>query len=406
MDSDPKAAAALARRALAANPALAPAYLVLAGIAQKAGDAAGSVAFLKQAAALEPQNPSTRLQLANLALADRDLPAAILNIDAALRSRPELTDELFPKLLAIAAQPGGDAAVQALLARRIPEWWPAFFAYASTNAAQPVLALQLLDDRRAVAPPPTLAERTPLIDRLAKAGEWNAAFVVWLNGLAPAQRAVAGNVYNGDFDAPFTGTTFDWQWPGNNGADVAALATFGTGGKRALRVAFQGQVSNPRLVTQTLLLEPGYQYDLQGRFRLESVRTQFGLQWQIACGVDGTTPLASSDRLVGSSDWKEFSTTFSVPTDCYPQQLALVLGGNAKLDLQATGLAWYDQLQIARGSAIAENTVADGPPDTSHSSSKAVRDAVSNKSSNALTAASTAASGARQTTQRNTSVKQ
>jgi hypothetical protein len=105
---------------------------------------------------------------------------------------------------------------------------------------------------------------------------------------------------------------------------------------------------------------------------------------------------------VGSSDWKEFSTTFSVPTDCYPQQLALVLGGNAKLDLQATGLAWYDQLQIARGSAMAENTVADSPPDTSHSSSKAVRDAVSNKSSNALTAAS----GARQTTQRNTSVKQ
>ncbi len=173
MDTDPQAAAVLAKRALRANPALAPAYLVLAGIAAKAGDQRASIVYYKRAAELEPQNPSTRLELANLALADQDIYAALDNIDAALRSRPDLSANLFPKMLAIVAQPGGDAAVRKLLARRIPDWWPAFFSYASTAAPSPLLALQLLDARRAYVPNPSLAERTPLIERLAKAGEWN-----------------------------------------------------------------------------------------------------------------------------------------------------------------------------------------------------------------------------------------
>ncbi len=360
MDTDPKAAEALARRALRGNPATAPAWLVLAGLAQQSGDNAASIAYLKRAAELEPQNPTTRLALANLALEDRDIAAALENIDAAIRARPELGTELMPRMLAIVAQPGGDAALKKLFARRIPDWWPAFFTYAAANAPTPLLPLQLLDARRAFAPPVTLKERSPIVERLAKSGEWNAAFVVWLNGLDATQRRAAGNVFNGSFEAPFTNTTFDWQWPRANGADVAALSTFGTGGGRALRIAFQGQVRDPRLVTQTLLLEPGYHYDLRGRYRLESVRTQFGLQWNLTCGAPGSTdkePLVSTDRLVGSSDWKDFSSTFSVPDGCYPQQLALTLVGDAKLDLQASGLAWYDEIQVVRGSSvIAENT--------------------------------------------------
>ena len=371
MESDPQAATVLAQRALRANPANARAYLVLAGVAAKAGDTHASIAYYRRAAELEPQNPTTRLELADLALVDRDIYAALDNIDAALRSRPDLNTTLFPKMLAIVAQPGGDAAVRKLLARKIPDWWPAFFSYASNSASSPLLALQLLDARRAYVPNPSLAERAPLIDRLAKAGEWNAAFVVWLNGLTVEQRRVAGNVFNGNFEAPFSNTTFDWQWSQGDGADVAALSTFGTGGGKALRVAFQGQVSNPRLVTQILLLQPGYQYDLRGHSRLESLRTAFGLEWQVSCGAGGGEPIATSDRLLGTSDWKEFSTTFSVPADCYPQQLALVLRGNAKLDLQATGLAWYDEIQLVRGSAASANTSGTPPASVSNSTSKA-----------------------------------
>ncbi|MBS0319491.1 MAG: carbohydrate binding domain-containing protein [Proteobacteria bacterium] len=361
MDTDPAGAEALAQRALRANPATAPAWLVLAGLAQKRGDNSASITYLKRAAEIEPQNPTTRLALANLALEQRDLGAALEDIDAAIRARPELGESLFPKMLAILAQPGGDAALRKLFARRIPDWWSTFFTYASTNAPTPLLPLQLLDARRAFAPPVSLKERSPIVDRLAKSGEWNAAFVVWLNGLSAEQRRAAGNVYNGAFEEPFTNTTFDWQWPRGNGADIAALSTFGTGGGRALRVAFQGQVRDPRLVTQTLLLEPGYHYDLRGRYRLESVRTQFGVEWQVTCGAASAgdrSPLVAGDRLVGSSDWKDFSTTFTVPADCYPQQLTLMLIGDAKLDLQASGLAWYDEIQVVRGSSVIAESAA------------------------------------------------
>ena len=90
---------------------------------------------------------------------------------------------------------------------------------------------------------------------------------------------------------------------------------------------------------------------LRGRYRLESVRTQFGVQWEDGCG--GAAPLATGERLVGTSDWREFTVRFAVSANCYPPQLALVLRGDAKLDLQATGLAWFDDVHVLRGAAAA-----------------------------------------------------
>ncbi len=369
VERDPARAEDLARRALVANPASAHAWLVLARGAAAAGRTQAYADDLAHSAELEPQNAPTRLALADLALRQNDADAALVNLDAVIRARPAIAAELYPQLLAVLQTSPGETALRRVFAHGIPKWWPAFFAYASARAATSVVPLRLLDIRRNFDPSPAVVERQPIVARLAHEGEWQPAFLVWLNGLTPEQRRAAGNVYNGSFEAPFTGTTFDWRWPAHNGVEIEALPTFGTTGARALRIAFQGQLTTPRLIAQTLLLDPGYAYELRARYRLESLRTQFGVQWEISCGAEGSAQvLATGDRLVGTSDWREFAVNFAVPADCFPQQIALVLRGDAKLDLQATGLAWDDDLQIIRGAAVGfSKTASASKPDASAS---------------------------------------
>ncbi|MFO1412753.1 MAG: hypothetical protein U1F10_02365 [Burkholderiales bacterium] len=352
-DRDPVRAQELARRALAANPASARAYLVLARLAADAKDEKTYAQMLVRAAELEPQNGPTRLALAELAVRQQNVGVALHNLDAAIRARPQSAPDLYAQILQLLNTPDGEAQLRKVFARGVPAWWPGFFAYAAAQADSVVTPLRLLDLRRAVDPTPTAQERQPVVARLVKEGHWQTAFLVWINGLTLEQRRAAGNVYNGSFESPFTNTTFDWRWPQRNGVEVEALPTFGTTGVRALRLAFQGQVTQPQLVAQTLLLDPGYAYELRGRYRLESVRTQFGIQWEVSCGAGGSQQvLGSGERLVGTSDWREFAVKFNVPAGCYPQQLALALRGDAKLDLQATGLAYFDDLQVVRGAEL------------------------------------------------------
>lgn len=359
-DREPARAGALARRALAANPASARAYLVLARLAEEAGDTRQYAQMLARSAELEPQNAPTRLALAELAVRQQDIAAALVNIDAAIRARPAAGPDLYPQILALLEAPGGEAELRKLFARGIPAWWSGFFAYSASQASSVVTVLRLLDLRRSVDPSPSVTERQPVVARLAKEGQWQTAFLVWMNGLTLEQRRTAGNVFNGSFEMPVTATTFDWRWPQRNGVEIEALPTFGTTGARALRLAFQGQIAAPTLVSQTLLLDPGYTYELRGRYRLESVRTQFGLQWEIACGATGsTTALGSGERLVGTSDWRDFTVKFAVPAQCYPQQLSLILRGDAKLDFQATGLAYFDDLQVVRGADLPAGKLAE-----------------------------------------------
>ena len=353
IDRDPVRARELADQALLANPASARAYLVLAYIADVSGDTRAYAAALARSAELEPQNAPTRLALAELALRQNDAEGALVNMDAAIRARPAVAIDLYPQMLALLGTAAGETALRKQFARQIPAWWPDFLSYAAGHADTVIAPLRLLDIRRNFDPSPGVLERQPVVARLAKEGEWQPALFVWLNGLSPEQRRAAGNVHNGSFEAGFTATTFDWRWPSHNGVEVEALPTFGTSGVRAMRLAFQGQVASPQLIAQTLLLDPGYAYDLRARYRLESLRTQFGLQWEISCGAAGSTKvLAEGERLVGTNDWRDSIVKFAVPADCYPQQLALVLRGNARLDLQASGLAWFDDMQVIRGIAL------------------------------------------------------
>ena len=350
VDQEPARARQLAKRALAANPANARAFLVLARLAT--ADRAAYADLLARSADLDPQNVPTRLALTDLAIRQGDVRTALINLDAALRARPVLLSDVQPQLLALLDTQAGEVELRRFFQHAVPPWWQGLMGYASAQAPTAQLPLRLLDIRRDFSPAPGLAERQPVVARLARDAEWQSAFMVWMNGLTPEQRRATGNVYNGGFEMPFTDTTFDWRRTPRNGVEVEALPTFGTTGARALRLAFQGQIKSPELIGQTLLLAPGFSYELRARYRLESVRTQFGLEWEVSCGESRTpTVIASGDRHLGTTDWRDFTVKFAVPARCYPQHLALVLRGDAKLDLQAAGLAWFDDLQVVRGDA-------------------------------------------------------
>jgi hypothetical protein len=70
------------------------------------------------------------------------------------------------------------------------------------------------------------------------------------------------------------------------------------------------------------------------------------MQWALYC-LGNNEPVAVSDRFRGSNQWTRFRTEFSIPpAGCPVQMLRLELAGVIRLDFDAAGTIWFDNLAI------------------------------------------------------------
>jgi hypothetical protein len=169
---------------------------------------------------------------------------------------------------------------------------------------------------------------------------------------------------DGGFDGVGRGPLLGWSVGKVAGGDVLLAAPEGNG-NRALRLLFHDRRVPFRHVSQTLLLKPG-RYELFGRARLEELRAALGLGWNLSC-VESNASLGKSERLLGTSRWREFSFAFVVPEEnCGAQLLQLVLDARIAAEQQVAGEAWFDDLQIRRHdqSDLARSSVTPVSEDT------------------------------------------
>ena len=76
---------------------------------------------------------------------------------------------------------------------------------------------------------------------------------------------------------------------------------------------------------------------------------RLGSSLELAAGEVLLVGKGKSERLLGSSDWREFSFVFVVPeANCGAQLLQLVLDSRIAAEQQVAGEAWFDDLQIQR----------------------------------------------------------
>jgi len=347
--------AAAEREALAAvlrdNPAQVAALLGLAGEYERAPDPSPAGPLYEAALRLAPRDREVLYTSAAFALRTGQRDRGIALLATLVDHYAEFRDRVFPVLAASLASRQDAAAWQALLAQD-PSWLGAFVVAACRRGTDPLILAPIVAQRIAFgrsAP----EETSCLVDRLRTANRWGEAYQVWLNSLPRERLAEVGLVFNGAFEYAPSNTGFDWiadLGPERQTGHVVELVTGpGVQGKRALRVTFNGRRQSGAPIAQYLALAPGT-YDLSGSGRPDGLRLGRGLQWVVRCVTDGAAgaPIASSERFVGSSEWRAFSFEVVVPDQCRGQMLRLELAGADEGAAYLSGVAWFDAIELRR----------------------------------------------------------
>ncbi len=323
--------------------------------------------LVQRAARLEPANADIRIRAAIYWLRRGDLDRALAEWSSALDANPDRFELLFPILLKIAEHPDTRAALNAY-AVQPPTWWDRFFDRMAIQALEMDTVRYVYTQRREGGGAPISAvERQAYIARLQREGRSTEAYLTWVNGLSDTEREQLGLIFNGGFELTPTGTGFDWHIGGSRGEKVDTAATYGTEGERALHLLFSNTQEPFRRFFQPLFIDPG-RYRVTGQVRTDGLKTNGGLQWSVECRADDKTlSLATSERFLGSQQWRVFEFEFELPVGCTDPTLRLSTYARVQSDYRISGSAWFDDLRMQRLAPVAPaegQTAAEGKPAT------------------------------------------
>jgi tetratricopeptide (TPR) repeat protein len=341
---DPDAALAHLQAAVAANPAEGRAYAALGRLLELRGEAERARVAMETASRMSPQRSDVQMEVAAYWMRQGDLARALGHWNTVLRYRRDQHAKLFPGLLQLAADPASQAAFLPLLKEPVA-WWPAFFGYAAAKAPD-VNTVRVLFNLQQGGPNAATPEMLrAYLARLQKEGQWLEAWFAWLNSLSKEEIGKVGYLYNGSFEAPLSNLGFDWIHQKHPAVSLDTAATFDTSGEQALRVNFRGLRVQFQHLHQYLMLPPG-KYRLHGRARPDNLQAEQGMQWALYC-LGNKDPVVVTPRYRGSEPWTRFRTEFDVPPEgCPVQMLRLELAGTIRLDFDATGTIWFDNLAL------------------------------------------------------------
>jgi hypothetical protein len=289
----------------------------------------------------------------------RRFDAGIQDADAVLRvAADQHTDLQVRALLAAAAvyPPTAKPLVQALAAS--PPWRPEFLITLANSAASSNACDILLAGLSAGPNPPTTAEYSPCVNRIAQEGHYDQALGLWRR-LASATPGAGGLVRDGRFSHAGDDSDFTWNLGAGSGGQLVLASYPGTGGGGGLEVDYDG-VSSPPLARQLLVLPPG-SFTAKGNEDTTSGPSDVGgpdagVRWQVVC--------ASSQALLGQSDLfgpkqgeQAFSFQFTVPVGCPAEWLrAMPVAGERPHEITV----WFTGIAVAGSGASPPATPAAG----------------------------------------------
>lgn len=340
----PDTALARLQAAIDGNPGEARAYAAMGLLLENRGEAGRARLAMETASRLAPQRSDVQMEVAAFWMRRGDFARALSHWDTVLRHNPRQQASLFPGLLALAADPARHAAFRTLLAKPV-QWWPGFFMHAA-NQAPDVDTVRVLFNLQKGGPNAATPDMLrAYLARLQKEGLWLEAWFVWLDSLPKEQVERVGYLFNGSFENPISNLGFDWIHQKHPAVSLDTGGTYESTGDRALRVSFRGLRVQFQHLHQYLMLPPG-DYHLRGRVRPDNFDAPQGMQWALYC-AGRKEPLAVTDRFRGSTPWTRFRTPFSVPAEgCPVQLLRLELAGSVRLDFEANGTIWFDDLAV------------------------------------------------------------
>jgi hypothetical protein len=345
--SDPAKAAEtreLATKALRANPLDGRPYRLLGQTEADPGKAAALVGI---AAARSPRDPVSQAWLIDHHLRGGRFDQAMAHADTLMRIQGRVAPEMHQLMMDFARAPEARGALAGQLLASPP--WAADVLMGIVTQAPDVDAIWPLMDQLRQAPGglarPVLAA---WLDRLTREQRWGQAYLTWVSQLPPERLNGLGNLFNGGFEWEPGQGGFDWRFGRVAGVRIARADGPGVIGQAALKVSFTDRRVPFDHVRQLLALPPG-SYRLSGRARAETLRTERGLVWTLACANARPPALAETAPLMGNRDWAPFEVDFVVPAEgCSGQWLTLRLPARIPAEQRIGGTAWFDDLRISR----------------------------------------------------------
>lgn len=312
----------LAYRSLSSEPLAVPALTALALGSELRGNVAQARALFVHSSALSRRDFSAQLWLIEDAVSHGDVPGALRQYDAALRTNKNAPEILFPILASATSDPTIASALVNVLATR-PAWGDAFVRYLGTSSPDPqttATLFQLLALRR--IPIPEIATANA-VNSLVTANAFEAAWNYYrgLRGGVDRRRSRDPN-FGAHIEIP---TAFDWT-------PVMTISGVTASIQRTAESGVFDFAAPPTIggivLQQMQMLTPG-RYRIDGHSLNIEQSDSERPYWVLVCtdGREiGRVDLPNSDQQAG-----HFSGSFVVGTTCSAQLLRLIVRPSNKV---------------------------------------------------------------------------
>ena len=186
------------------------------------------------------------------------------------------------------------------------------------------------------------------IDYLVKLKLYDKSAQIWAGcrGGGESKNGQTNYLFNGGFEREFSGVAFDWRVRPIDGVSVTR-APDPRGNGFALCVKFAGERNLVfRHVEQLAYLTAG-RYRLRATAKADALSTDRGV-YLAADDIDTRRRYALTKELVGTGDWWELSTEFTVPGRGAMVRVSICRDESLRIDSKIGGTVWLDDVVLEK----------------------------------------------------------
>ena len=349
---DPRRVISYFQRATEANPRSDTYWMDLADAYEAAGQPERAREAFEKAQWTHPISSDVAWRYSNLLMRLRYYPEAFAQMRRALLVSPTLTVE------AISECSKATSDLPTVLSQVLPNGSRYYLIAMDyfVGEQQSDAAVTVWDHLLAMKPNIQMAQAVPLINELIGQQRIEDALQVWRQALEITdwphdQDSSSSVVFNGGFEHDLVNGAFDWREDPLPGATFRSDGDVVHGGRRALRVTFDGSANlDFQNLWQLCPVEPRRQYHFAAYVRVEGISTDSGIRFAIYDTFHPTALQILTPDLVGTQSWSLIEADFVTGPETHLLTIALRRLPSWKFDNKLRGTAWVDDVLLVPGS--------------------------------------------------------
>lgn len=324
----PRAVRNMALRALKEQAIHAKSLRILGYASDARGDSAQAERLVRMAARLSRREPGAQLWLIEASARDGDVAQTLIHYDIALRTKPDTSTILFPRLLSAIDDKDIRTALQPYI-RAQDNWALAFLNHANVNSKNLPALVDLIIETGGLADKESAkSQELDLLSRLVSESFFEDARRIYLHMLGAKPARLSSPAFDeSDRDARFG----PMGWRMIDDPDAGGGFTGSTGERQISLSIFANSATTRPVANKLLYLKPGKYLFTARLSNLDRGDGGF-LRWQLRCPAFAAAPIWTIDSIN-----KTLRATFSIPANCSVQFLDLIAsGGKGQTGLEAT----------------------------------------------------------------------